>query len=400
MRRFVAAVASAALLATTGCALQPNDHTLPGQTAVGDDGYGIEVHFDQIENLVPNSTVQKDNVVIGTVTSVDTRNWEAVAQLRLLQDVRLPADAVFSIGQKTLLGAQYVDVSVPPKHGSALLADHAVVPVSQTGSYPATEQVLGAVALLLNNGGLSQISTITGQFSTALRGRVPDTRNLIHHANDLIAVLDRNRAQMITALESLDALSSGLAKDRTEISDAIGRIAPGLRVLEEERNHLVSAVTRTARTSTRAVGVVRASGSALLANLDALGPILTNLGRVSETLPDALKLGITLPYPAMTARRGIRGDYMNLFTTMDLRGSSLAGSWLSGLSPALQANDPLQGPLGVLTGPGALLDLPGGLVGGVQQLLDPLTSSGSTKSGSQQTAPSSGSCLLALLGAC
>ena len=336
MTRLSRALVPGALVAGllfTGCDIQPNDNTLPGQVAVGDDGYTVEVHFDQIENLVPNSTVQKDNVVIGTVGEIRAEGWEAVVDLHLLDDVRLPADAVFSIGQKTLLGAQYVEVSVPAgptgtRPTDARLADGAVVPVAQTGTYPATEQVLGAVALLLNNGGLSQISTITGELSTALRDRVPDTRGLVRHTDELLAVLDANRSEIVRALESLDSLSAGLRKDQEQIATAIDRITPGLKVLDQERNRLVKAVTRTSRTGARASEVIHASETALLANLDSLGPILTNLGQASESLPESLKIALTIPFPVMTTRNALRGDYANLFATLDLRDQSLLGSWL------------------------------------------------------------------------
>lgn len=343
LRRIAPAVVVAALI-SSGCAIQPNDNTLPGQVAVGDDGYTVKVHFDQIENLVPNSTVLKDNVVIGTVAKIDVEDWEAVVELRLLNDVPLPSNVVFAVGQKTLLGAQYVDVSVPGAEDE-MLEDGDVIGVEQTGTYPATEQVLGAVALLLNNGGLSQISTITGELSTALRDRVPDTKGLIRRANDLLAVLDANRGEIVSALESMEELSAGLRDDRSAIATAIDRITPGLEVLEEERARLVKAVTTTGRTGDRAVRVVRASETALLANLDSLGPILTNLGKVSETLPEALKIGVTIPFPAITTRNAVKGDYANLFATLDLRTGSLVDSWLGGMPPALQAGDPVQDPL-------------------------------------------------------
>ena len=397
--RRLAPAGIAVVLLGAGCAIQPNDNTLPGQTAVGDDGYTVKVHFDQIENLVPNSTVQKDNVVIGTVASIDTVDWEAVVELRLLRDAPVPKDAVFSIGQKTLLGAQYVDVVVPPKPSSSTLADGDVVPAEQTGTYPATEQVLGAVALLLNTGGLSQISTITGELSTALEGRVPDTKGLIRHADDLLAVLDRNRDEIVGALESLDALSSGLRGDQERLVSAIDRITPGLRVLEEERERLVSAVTTTARTSNRAVRVVRASESALLANLDALGPILTNLGRVSESLPEALKLGLTVPFPVTTTTKGVKGDYMNMFVTFDLRGSTLADAWLGGVPPALQAGDPVQDPLAG-PGPDQGEDPKGDLGGTVDDLLDNLNLDNLDNLGNQNTTDDPSGCLLSALGLC
>lgn len=392
------ALCAALTLVAGGCALQPNDHTLPGQVAVGDDGYTVTVRFDQIENLVPNSTVQKDNVVIGTVASIDTDDWEAVVRLRLLRDIPLPKGAVFSIGQKTLLGAKYVEVTAPattPGTIAGRLADGDVVPVEQTGTYPATEQVLGAVALLLNNGGLSQISTVTAELSTALDGRVPDTRQLIRRADKLLAVLDSNQDEIVSALDSLDSLSAGLRSDDARIIDAVERITPGLRVLEQERERLVAAVTNTARTSDRALRVVRASESALLANLDAIGPILTNLGQVGESLPEALKMGFSIPWPAMTTHTAIRGDYFNLFTTLDLRSSALAQTWLGGLPPQLQASDPVRSPLATPEAGAAappetkpledlvgLLDL--GLGGG----------------GDQGDADAQAPCLLSLLGLC
>lgn len=325
----VAVAVTALAFAASGCQLQPNDNTLPGQVAVGDDGYSVTVQFDQVENLVPNSTVQMDNVVIGTVAAIRTRDWQAEVELRLLEDVEVPADAVFSIGQKTLLGAQFVEVS-PPEQGAQgpRLREGAVVPATQTGTYPSTEQVLGGVALLLNNGGLSQLSTITGELSTALRDRVPDTRSLVRRTNQLVGVLDANRGDVVRALEQLDRLSAGLAQDKEELVDAINRITPGLSALEKERAALVDAVTDTGRTGVRATRVVRNSRRALLANLNSLRPVLDELSTVGADLPEALKLAITVPFPAMTTHRAIRGDYANLFATLDLTTDHLVDTWL------------------------------------------------------------------------
>ncbi|HVK29921.1 MAG TPA: MlaD family protein [Nocardioides sp.] len=412
--RWLAAVLLAGALLGSGCDIQPNDNTLPGQVAVGDDGYTVTVHFDQIENLVPNSTVQKDNVVIGTVGEIDVEGWEAVVELHLLEDVPLPKDVVFSIGQKTLLGAQYVEVSIPGSGDGRsdvgadrvalaaadtgatgpVLEDGDVIGVEQTGTYPATEQVLGAVALLLNNGGLSQISTITGELSTALRNKVPDTRGLIRHANELLAVLDANKGEIVTALESLNSLSAGLRKDETRIATAIDRITPGLEVLETERARLVRALTHAGRAGDRAVRVVDASESALLANLDSLGPILAHLGKVSDTLPDALKIAITIPFPVMTASNALKGDYANLYATLDLSTTALSDAWLGGLSPALQAGDPIENPLAPATEDSgtATGDDTGGSAPAKPEQDEPATPTPSEE-------PKSG-CLLQILGLC
>ncbi|RJS46696.1 MCE family protein [Nocardioides cavernaquae] len=356
-------VAGAVILlgAGTGCDLQPNSYTFPGQKAVGDDGYTVTVAFDKVENLVPNSNVQLDNVTIGTVTKIKVDDdWRAQVTLRIADDQRLPIDSRFAIGQKTLLGAQYVEVSTPAAagkaagasaaRGAAYLEDGAAVPVAQTGTYPSTEHVLGAASLLLNNGGLSQISTITGELSTALSGRVPQTRDLVEQLDQLLTVLDANRGDIVHALEALGRLSKNLRTNQAVIGSAIDRITPGLRALNEERDDLVRAIRDTGRLGVDAGRVIEINQRAILANLDSLRPVLSQVGAASGQLVDALKIGFSIPFPAMTTTDAIRGDYANLFATLDLSATSLAQMWLGG-GAAFESGDPVTSPLATPTAP-------------------------------------------------
>ena len=321
MKTLAASVAAGVLLA--GCSIHPNDNTLPGQVAVGGDGYTVHVTFDQVENLVPNSTVQMGDVVIGTVAKIRVRDWQARLTLRLRKDVKVPENAVFTIGQKTLLGAQYVQVDTPTSPRGRLAAG-ADVPTSQTGTYPATEQVLASASLLLNNGGLSQISTITGELNKTLDQRVPDTQALIRRLNQLLGTLDANKEQIVATLESLDRLSTTAVKQRKTISRALDSIGPALEALDDERSTLVETTTRLGETSVKGSKVLTTSSEAFLATLGALRPTLGEIAKVAEDVPDALKLLISLPFPIMTASNAVKGDYANLFATINLSLPTLA----------------------------------------------------------------------------
>ena len=379
--RLTAAGTLLACLAT-GCSLQPNENTLPGQVATGSDGYGVTVRFEAVENLVPNSQVLLDDVVVGTVTAIRVDDWHAVADLRLLDSVPISDRARFTIGQKTLLGAQYVDIDSPPVDAAAspvgLLGDGDEVPLSRTGQAPGTEQVLAGVALLLNNGGLSQISTITSELTTALDERQLDARDLVTRSNELLTVLDDTKGEIINTLESLESLSRGLADDREVIARAIDE----------------------GRASTRAVGVIQASQEAILANLDSLGPILSQLGKTATRLPEALKIAITVPFPAMTTEKTLRGDYSNLFATIDVSAQSLADLLLgTGQLPSLQSGDPLTDPLQQSGGNGNSGQ-------GGPRAEDAEGGSGSGADGKPPVEPDDGrgegdgACLLGLLGDC
>jgi len=340
MKRLVVLLPVLALL--SGCfSLNPNDHTHPGQVALGSDGYTVTAEFADMQNVVPNSTVQRNNVVIGTITRIRVENWTARVTMRLLRSVRLPANAMFKIGQKTLLGAQYVEVE-DPTTPAGKLKDGATVPVSATGTYPETEQVLAGVALLLNNGGLSQISTITGELNKALAGRVPDTRTLVARLNRLLASLNTHKADLLKVLDAADSLTAKVAAQSHRVERAVRSIAPGLTTLAAQRQQLVTTISDLGRLSASAEKVVLTSQAGLLANLRQLQPVLKGLAASGSDLANSLKVLITIPFPVMTTLNGVRGDYMNLFSTFDVSLPSLKEAFLgNSLSADASGPDPL-----------------------------------------------------------
>lgn len=415
-RRLARAMAGAALLATalTGCRLHPGDNVLPGQTAVGSDGYPVTVTFERVENLVPNSAVMRDDVTIGTVADIEVKDWQARVTLRLLKDVDLPANATFAIGQKTLLGAQYVEV-VDPAEPRGRLAANTAVPVSQTGAYPATEQVLGAASLLLNNGGLSQLSTITGELNKTLDGRTTDVRSVVRSLDALLATLDRNRIQLISTLDSLDRLSEQLVAGEPRLRRAVDRIGPGLKALNRQRDLLVQAVTRTGAASVQASRLIEVNQQALLGNLADLRPVLSRISTVADEIPEALKLAVSVPFPIMTSGQALRGDYANLFATVDVSNRALLENFVqpSGGTPIRDggAGDLTQSGLGQLLNPptppllGSVL---GGLLGGAvgsggaggSGTATPKGGSGSSGGGGAGSTTTSCGLLGSLLGGC
>lgn len=390
-------------VAGSGCSLQPNANVLPGQVATGDDGYTVTVRFAHVENLVQNSAVMYRDATIGTVTGIELDDWKPTVTLRLLTDVSLPVDTRFTIGQKTLLGAQYVEAAAPADASGTSLADGAVVPVERTGGYPGTEQVLTAAALLLNNGGLSQISTITGELSAALDDRHVDARQLIRRLQELLDTVNANKDNVIGALRELEGLSGSLAAQRGDIARAIDQVTPALRMLNRERDELIRSVRAAGVLSGHTVELVGATQEDLLGTLDALRPTLANLARSSAQLPEALKFMITLPFPVMTADRALKGDYANLYATIDLRGSTLSKNFGSYLVPGMQASNPLSVPLVPELG-GLIPKVTDPLLQTLPQvgaLLSPGTGTngGSAPSPAPSTAPKSCG-LLSVLGGC
>src|SRR6185312_4935773 len=102
----------------------------------------------------------------------------------------LPANTVASIAQTSFLGEKFVELEFFAKGASGRLTNGAVIPLARTQTSATVEEVLGALSLLLNGGGLNQIHTITSELNNALAGREGIARDVLNQVNTLAVGLN------------------------------------------------------------------------------------------------------------------------------------------------------------------------------------------------------------------
>ncbi|WP_406689796.1 MCE family protein [Saccharopolyspora sp. ID03-671] len=328
---------------------------LPGGPGSGGDARRVVVRFADVANLVPRSEVKVDDVTVGAVRRIGLHGWQAEVEIGLDPGVVLPANAVAAVGQKSLLGAQYVELAAPPDPVGRL-ADGAVIPAERTNRYPGTEELLAALSLWLNGGGLRQVRVITDELNRALGGNEQQTRDLIHQLGALARSADEQKAQIVRSIEAVDGLAARLRANSQRLGRAVDELGPGIRVLNEQRDSLRSALDASSRLGAVGTDVLDRSRDDLLAVVDDLRPSLQQLVAAGDDVPKSLDTLGTLLFPLSTYRKVIRGDFLNLAVTLDLSVPSLESGLLAGTPAepvldaartALQATDPIRGPLGV-----------------------------------------------------
>ena len=77
------------------------------------------------------------------------------------------------------------------------------------------EEVLGALSLVLNGGGLQQIQTITREVNKALTGRESNTRDLLNQMKTFATGLNAQKSDIITALEKVDHLAKTISANES-----------------------------------------------------------------------------------------------------------------------------------------------------------------------------------------
>jgi phospholipid/cholesterol/gamma-HCH transport system substrate-binding protein len=340
--RRVAAMTAAVLagsIALSGCQ-GILDFPLPGGAAQGSNVYRVTVDFRDVLDLVPQSAVKVNDVTVGAVDAITLDGWHAQVRLRLLDSVKLPDNAVAELRQTSLLGEKFVSLSPPtdaPPTGR--LTDGDTIPLSRSGRNPEVEEVLGALSLVLNGGGVAQLRTINVELTKAMSGRESDIQGAIKQLDTFIGGLDKQKADIVRALDGLDHLSATLAAQRKDLATAIDNLGPGLKVLADQRKQLTAMLTALSELGKVGARVINASKADTVANLKALQPTLTKLAEAGANLPKALEIAFTYPFPT-TSNGAVHGDYTNLRITADLDLRSIISNLKPSGAPGLPTSLP------------------------------------------------------------
>lgn len=292
---------------------------LPGGADVGDHPYRVTAQFADVLDLVPQASVKVDDVAVGRVDKIelapDTKS--AIVTMTVNGDVKLPANAYANLRQSSLLGEKFVELSAPQDDPVGTLADGAMIPLSRTNRSPEVEEVLGAISLILNGGGINQLRDITRELNKTLTGNEAELRALLSRVDQLATELDGQKSQIIRAIDGLNQLSSTLVAQTANLDDALRGLAPGLQIINEQRDQLVGMLQSLRELSGVAVNAINQSKAQLLDDLRALAPTLTKLADAGTNLPIALKILPTYPLPDV-AGEVVKGDYANVRARLDL----------------------------------------------------------------------------------
>lgn len=318
--KHLAVVGSCVAVTLSGCAFQGvNSLPLPGAVGRGPDAITYHVQVPNVATLESNSPVMISDVVVGSVGKLTVQDWHADVEITVKPDITVPANAVATVGQTSLLGSMHLALDPPlGEEPTGKLPAGATLPLNGSSTYPTTEQTLSSLSAVVNGGGLGQLGDIIHNFNAGLSGRVPEVRELLTRLDEFVGVLDQQRGNIIASIQQLQRVAGTFAGQTDMIDRALKDIPPALDVLIKERPQFTTALERLGQFSDTATGLVNDAGDDLVKNLDNLGPILGALADIGPDLNLAVLWASAFPYGPTFADRITRGDYINLFATFDL----------------------------------------------------------------------------------
>ncbi|EHI10495.1 MCE family protein [Mycolicibacterium thermoresistibile] len=329
--RRILAPAVAGVLAA-GCSFEGlNSLSLPGTVGTGPDAHVYHVELENVGTLESNSPVLLNDVVVGAVGRMRIDGWHARVDVSVRPDVVVPANAVATVGQTSLLGSMHLALDPPAgARPEGVLPPGSTIRLDASSTYPSTEQTLASLSALINGGGLGQIGEVLGNAEAALRGRGDQVRDVLTRLNDIAGVLESQQADVVESLEQLGRLSGDLAAQQDSLTRALQAVPPALEVLIRQRPRITTALQKLGELSRTATGLIHDTHTELVTNLQNLEPVLRALADVGPELDRVLAYLPTYPLSQDIIDRGVRGDYMNLFAVIDLTVPRLKRSALLG----------------------------------------------------------------------
>ncbi|WP_328833398.1 MCE family protein [Mycolicibacterium fluoranthenivorans] len=335
-----------------------NSIALPGTAGHGAGSYTIIAELPDIATLVQNSPVLADDVTVGSVSGLQGKQhpdgtFYAAVTLSLNGGVHLPANVVATIGQTSLLGSQHIELA-PPSDAApeGTLMPGSVIPEARAGRYPTTEEVLSSLGVIVNKGNLGALQDITDELYSAVAGRAGQFADFLPRLAELTSTLNEQTDDLIRGAEQIDRLAGTVARSNDKLADTLDALPGALRALNANSGHIVDAFTALRRLGGTASRILAQIRTDFAADVKAAYAILKPIAEHADGLVDALPILPTYPIPQRGLKQAVRGDYLNVFITLDFTlrrfGENLFTT--SGLDPNMKHLSEIINPPDFLTG--------------------------------------------------
>ncbi|HEX4249824.1 MAG TPA: MCE family protein [Pseudonocardia sp.] len=253
----------------------------------------LTVNFPSALGLYAGDEVRVLGVSVGKVDSITPEGAQVAVRLHYDSDVPVPANAGAALVAQTLVTARFVQLT-PVFAGGPVLADGATIPVERTEVPVDWEQIKAQLARLTTalgpngsdrDGALSGLITAGAQ---AGRGQGTHFRQTLTALSDAVDTLSRSRGDLFGTVRNLQVFVSALRQSDSLVDDFTHRLATVSKLLDDNRDHLSSALRELDGAAGDVTDFVRHNRSGLRDAVDGLGEVTSVLVRQRTDLENIL----------------------------------------------------------------------------------------------------------------
>ena len=272
------------------------------------EGTSVIASFEQVGDLVEAANVQSSDVVIGTVSKIELKGWNAAVTMCLEKGEQIPSDVEARVRTTSLLGEKFVDLR-PRTEGPPYLEDGAVIDVEDTSKATELEDVFAELASILGSGNLEDLNRFTAAQADILRDNAGELRTVLAELHEFTDTLATRKDDIASAIDSLDSVARQVVAEQGVLKRFLASFAESSGVLADQKgslNELLFSLDRFTRVSVR---LLEATESGLDEQFRELRPVLRTVVRNSAEVREAIQ---TLAVFSQYFPESMPGDYLQL----------------------------------------------------------------------------------------
>ncbi|MFC7343394.1 MCE family protein [Saccharopolyspora griseoalba] len=284
-RTRVLALCSALVLVTAGALWWMFSHT----------GTRITAHFDRAVGLYAGSSVRVLGVEVGRIEAVRPEGPTVRVDMRIDDEVRIPANAGALVVAPSLVSDRYVQLT-PAYTGGPELPTGAVLERDRTATPAELDELVANVNALsqaLGPDGANRHGALSDLINTSaatMRGNGQDLNTTIKRLGELSAVLSDNRGDLFATVDHLNEFTATLARSDQQIQEFHGRMADTTTFLAGEREQLGASLHELAGALGEVQRFVHDNREHVSSNVEQLTGITQALVDQREALAEVLDL--------------------------------------------------------------------------------------------------------------
>jgi len=279
--------------------------TIGGLVGRGEPTYTLTASFADVTGLLVNDNVKVAGVAVGKVTSVEVDEGQALVEMAIDRDHRLPADSSAAVRWRNLIGQRYVylypgDAPTTLEDGDRIEETTNVIDIGELFNR------LGPIVAAIDEG---QVNEFLGTVTKALEGNAAD----VSQAIDDLALVAKGLGERDEAIggliEDLEVVSRTIADRDAQIETMLDNLAALARTFSDNTTLIDEAITELGAFNRDFSGILEANRG----ELDRILAVLaTTLDTVEGELPNVEMALDQLDENGAAAFRAARdGEFLN-----------------------------------------------------------------------------------------
>lgn len=283
-RAVIALAAVAAVGATSGCGLTVEKLWLPSPGLSGDT-YTVRAVFENALNLPDQAKVKIGGSDVGVVSNIRTENFQAIVDLTIRSDIKLPRNSTAELRQATPLGDVFVAVSKPrADQAQGELKGGDTIAIDKTSAGASVEELLLSISLLFNGGGIASLAKLTAEMDSIVGGRGDQLAHLLNEMTGVIGSLNDNSARVDRVLGEFSTLANAIEAKHNDLGQVADSLPQMIGAIAENNRAIGDLLTKISTASAALGDYADTSTEQLDSLLDNTRKLMSALATTGDNL--------------------------------------------------------------------------------------------------------------------